>query len=96
MKQPILLPKLKRQLEIMGENIKLARLRRKLLPEQVSERANISLETLNAVEQGNSDITLAVYVSVLHVLGLSNDIFNLAKDDILGRKLQDIELLKNE
>ena len=96
MKEPVLLPKIIRQLKIMGENIKLARLRRKLSPEQVSERANISLEILNDAEGGNPYITLGVYISVLHVLGLENDIYNLAKDDILGRKLQDIELLRDE
>jgi hypothetical protein len=35
----LLLPKTRRILETVGENIKLARLRRKLSAEQVSERA---------------------------------------------------------
>jgi len=96
MKQPVLLPKIQRQLKIIGENIKLARLRRKFSLEQVSERANISVDCLNDVENGKSNITLSVYVSILHVLGLENDIYNIAKDDILGRKLQDIELLKKK
>lgn len=40
-KSPILLPRLKRILTELGENIKLARLRRKLSAEQVAERSGI-------------------------------------------------------
>src|ERR1035437_7390533 len=95
-KQPILFPKMQRQLGLMGENIKLARLRRKFTLEQVAERAGISIECLSEVEKGASDISIAIYTIVLRVLGLDNDIYKIAEHDILGRKLQDIELLKKE
>lgn len=91
----VLLPKIVSNLEIMGENIKLARLRRKLTIEQVCERANITIETLNKIEKGNPNILFGYYVSVLVALRLVNDIYNIAKNDELGRKLQDIELLNN-
>ena len=47
-----LLPRLTSNLEDMGENIKLARLRRKLTAEQVAERAGISRSTLWQIEKG--------------------------------------------
>jgi len=95
-KQPILFPKMQRQLELMGENIKLARLRRKFTSAQVAERAGISIECLSEVEKGTSDISIGIYTVVLRVLNLDNDIYKIAENDILGRKLQDIELLKKE
>ena len=87
---------MQRQLEIVGENIKLARLRRKYTVEQVSERAGISLQNLSKIECGAPDITIGEYTLVLRVLNLDKDIYRIAEDDLLGRKLQDIELLKKE
>lgn len=89
----ILLPRLNKIVEDMGENIKLARLRRNLTMEQVSERAGISRSTLWQVEKGQPSVSFGVYAQVLFVLGLEKDILKLAGDDILGRKLQDAELL---
>ena len=40
----------------MGDNIKLARLRRELTAEQVAERAGISRSTLWQIEKGNCRI----------------------------------------
>ena len=88
----ILLPKLTKMLEEMGGNIKLARLRRKLTTEQVAERAGISRSTLWQVEKGLASVSLGTYAQVLFVLGLEKDLQLIAKDDILGRKLQDAEL----
>ncbi|MDR1403936.1 MAG: helix-turn-helix domain-containing protein [Tannerellaceae bacterium] len=87
-----LLPRLTRILEDMGENIKLARLRRKLTAEQVAERAGISRSTLWQVEKGLSGVSLGAYAQTLFVLGLEKDLQSIAKDDVLGRKLQDAEL----
>lgn len=80
-------------LENLGTNIKLARLRRKLTLEQIAERADVSVETLLLVEDGNKDLSIETYLKVLIPLGLSDDISKIALDDVLGRKLQDIELL---
>jgi transcriptional regulator with XRE-family HTH domain len=88
----VLLPKLTKILEEVGENIKLARLRRKLTAEQVSERAGISRSTLWQVEKGLPSVSFGTYAQVLFVLGLEKDLLLIAKDDILGRKLQDAEL----
>ena len=92
----VLLPKLEKLLVAAGENIKLARLRRKLSAEQVSERANISRPTLWSIEKGSSTVAIGAYAQVLFVLGLENDLLKLAGEDPLGRKLQDAKLLTKE
>jgi len=95
-KKIIVLPKAKRILSEMGENIKLARLRRKLSSEQIAERANISRPTLTAIEKGTPSVSMGSYFLVLQVLGLDKDFLKLAKDDELGRKLQDAKLIIRE
>ena len=92
----ILLPKNKKLLQAVGENIKLARLRRKLTMDQVSERAGISRPTLSFLEKGSPSISLGIILQVLLVLGLEKDILLLADDDILGRKIQDADLTVKE
>jgi transcriptional regulator with XRE-family HTH domain len=79
-----------------GENIKLARLRRKLSAEQVAERANISRPTLLSIEKGMPGVAIGSYAQVLFVLNLERDLLKVAADDILGRKLQDAELRVKE
>ena len=88
----ILLPKQVKIMATLGENIKLARLRRKLTAEQVAERAGISRRTLVSVEKGAPSVAMGNYLQVLFVLGLANDFFKIASDDTLGRKLQDANL----
>ena len=95
-KKIILLPKASRILKELGENIKLARLRRRLSSEQVAERANISRPTLSSIEKGAPGVSIGSYLRVLMVLGLEKDMLQLAKDDVLGRKLQDANLLTKE
>ncbi|SNV41684.1 transcriptional regulator, y4mF family [Chryseobacterium taklimakanense] len=93
MKKQILLPKYTGLLVQMGENIKLARKRRKLTAMQVAERAGIARSTLYLVEKGDSSVSMGAYFNVLRVLGLQNDFLKLAADDEMGRKLQDLDLL---
>lgn len=92
-KKGVLLPKEIRLLDLLGENMKLARLRRKLTTVQVSERANISRKTLWNIEKGSHHIAIGAYLQVLSVLGLEKDLLLIAADDILGRKLQDAGLI---
>ncbi len=94
--QVVLLPKAQKMLSEMGENLKLARLRRKLSSTQVAERAGISRATLWQIEKGTSTVSLGAYYQVLFVLGLDKDILKLGGDDVLGRKLQDAGLLVKE
>ena len=93
-KKQTIFPKYNLVLEKMGENIKIARKRRKLTTTQVAERAAISRSTLYLIESGNPSVAMGAYFNVLRVLGLQDDFLKLAADDELGRKLQDLELLK--
>jgi len=93
MKKQIVLPRHKNTLAQMGEQIKLARKRRKLTAVQVAERADIARSTLSLIEKGAPSVAIGAYFNVLRVLGLQDDFLKLAADDVLGRKLQDIELL---
>jgi transcriptional regulator with XRE-family HTH domain len=93
---PILLPSSVKTLTSFGENIKLARLRRRFTAEQISERASISRSTLYHIEKGSPSVALGLYFQVLFVLGLEKDLLKVAADDILGRKLQDAGLIVKE
>lgn len=94
-KKIILFPNQKDIVEQLGEDIKLARKRRKLTTKQVAERAGINRTTLYKIEKGNYSVSFGAYVNVLRVFNLEKNILDLAKNDILGRKLQDLELLKS-
>lgn len=86
-------PKTVQILEQMGEQIKLARLRRRLSAELVAERAGISRATLWNVEKGSPSVAIGIYAAVLHALGnMDSDFLLVAKDDEFGRTLQDLEL----
>jgi transcriptional regulator with XRE-family HTH domain len=91
-----LLPTAQKILEALGENIRLARLRRKLSTEQVAERANIGRKTLWAIEKGSPGVAIGSYIQVLFVLNLEKDLLKVAGDDVLGRKLQDAGLIVKE
>ena len=80
----------------LGENIRLARLRRNLSSEQVAERAGMSRNTLIKIEKGDEGVAIGMYMRVLIVLGLADNVLLVAKDDELGRKLQDAGLLTKE
>src|ERR1035437_3937959 len=92
-KKTILFPHNQKILEQVGENIKLARKRRKLTTMQVSERAGIDRTTLYQIEKGNPSVSIGAYFNVLRVLGLQDDFLKLAGDDEFGRKLQDLKLI---
>ena len=92
-KKTILLPKYQKIFEQIGENVKLARKRRKLTTEQVSERAGIHRATLYRIEKGVPAVAIGLYFNVFRVLNLQDDFLKLAVDDEFGRKLQDLDLL---
>ncbi|HAZ12907.1 MAG: XRE family transcriptional regulator [Bdellovibrionales bacterium GWA2_49_15] len=94
-KKPIF-PEAKKTLDVFGENIKLARLRRKLSMEQVAERAGISRSTLIKIEKGDEGVSMGSYFQVLFVLRLHEDFLVVAKDDLLGRKIQDAGLVTKQ
>ncbi len=85
-------PTLEDILKALGENIKLARLRRKITTTMLAERAGMGRVTLRKVERGDRGVTLGAYASVLFCLGLENDMLLIGKDDPLGRRMQDAGL----
>ncbi len=87
-----LLPKHRRILKGLGENVRLARLRRKLSAAKVAERAGISRNTLYMLEKGGGNTSITTLFQILVVLGLESDFSKLASDDELGRRLEDANL----
>ncbi|MBL0340877.1 MAG: helix-turn-helix transcriptional regulator [Bacteroidetes bacterium] len=95
-RQTPLTPTSVKVMKSLGENIKLARLRRRLSTEQVAERAGLSRATLWQIEKGTPGVAMGSYCQVLFVLGLEKDLKMVASDDELGRKLQDLGLLEKK
>ena len=83
-------------LSILGENLTLAMKRRCITQEMMHSRTGISKPTLRKISNGDPSVSLGHYVKVLAVLGLLNDLTKVARDDELGRKLQDIQLLNKK
>ena len=89
-----IMPDTENILKTMGEQIKMARLRRKLSATLVAERAGISRSTLWKVENGSPSVAVGIYAAVLHALNnMDKDLLKIAGDDELGRKLQDMDLM---
>ena len=88
----VLFPKTVAILETLGENIRLARLRRNVSSSLQAERAGIGRPTLTMIEKGAPSVALGSYVQVLVALGMEKDLLQVAADDELGRKLQDLNL----
>lgn len=84
--------KLEEKMKIVGEQIKLARLRRNLSVAQVAERATCSPLTVARIEKGTPTVAIGIYMRVLYALQLEDDILLIAQQDALGRQLQDLAL----
>lgn len=92
-KRIVVMPETEKYLKIVGEQIKLARLRRKISLNLVAERAGVSKATVCNIENGSSSVAIGGYAAVLHALnGMDKDLLLIAKDDDLGRKLQDLNI----
>ena len=79
-------------LKQIGENIRLARLRRSLSSAQVAERAGMTRSTLSLLENGSPSVSIGRLLKVLVVLGMEDQLISIGADDELGQKLQDIGL----
>ena len=92
-KSVVIMPKTERILEAMGEQIKLARLRRDLSVKLISERSGVSRATIWQVEKGSAHVAIGIYASVLHAIsGMDVYLLKIASDDKLGKTLQDLKL----
>ena len=85
--------KLEQKMLIVGEQIKLARLRRNLSVAQIAERATCSPLTVSRIEKGSPTVSIGIYLRVLYALQLEDDILLLAKEDELEHRLQDLSLI---
>ena len=89
-----ILPGTEEILKTMGKQIKLARLRRSLSAELVAKRAGISRASPWKIEKGDPSVAMGIYAAVLRTLNnLDKDLLLVAKNDEMGRQLQDLNLL---
>jgi len=91
-KQITLYPASQKQMTALGQRLKDARLRRRFSKEVVCIRGQISRPTLDKIEAGDPSAAFGNYVQVLRVLGLLEDLGQIALKDELGRRLQDESL----
>jgi transcriptional regulator with XRE-family HTH domain len=90
---PLPLP-VKRVLAKLGEDIRKARLRRRITTTMMAERAFITRTTLRKVESGNAGVSLGIYATVMFVLGLTPRLAELAdaRSDEVGLQLEEERL----
>ena len=89
----IIYPNVEKNLKILGENIKLARLRRNLPMSLICERAGISKPTLIKIEKGSPDVSMGMYAMVLNALNnSSSELTKVMREDELGRTIQDLNI----
>lgn len=84
--------KLTSHLIILGEQIKLARLRRNYSMELVANRAQCGRLTVSRLEKGDPSVSIGTVLRILNALQLEDDILAVAKEDEMGRLIQDLEL----
>jgi transcriptional regulator with XRE-family HTH domain len=89
-------PSVDRRMRAFGERLRAARLRRRMTTLLFAKRMGVSRDTLNRLEKGDATIALGTYMRALRVLGLDKDLDILARDDELGRKLQDLYLPRRQ
>ena len=87
-----LYPQTQRRAEALGERLRLARLRRRMSLSELADRVGVARGTLTRLEQGDLSASLGLLARVLAILGLDEDLDQLARDDELGKRLQDVHL----
>lgn len=86
----------RRALNKLGQDIRDARLRRRIPTEILAARASISRTTLFKVENGVPSVSMESYATVLFALGLIDRVAQLAdaREDSIGRQLEEEHLPK--
>lgn len=79
-------------LKIVGEQIRLARLRRDLSIAEIAARATCSEISVMRVEKGASTVAIGIYMRILYAMNLDESVLYLAQNDDVGRTLQDVQL----
>ncbi len=80
----------------LGQDIRNARLRRRIQAKIMAERAGIARTTLHKIERGDPGVSMGSYVTVLFVLGLLDRVSTLAAlpADVVGMRLEEEKLPK--
>lgn len=92
-KAVLLMPKTEDILKSLGDNIRMARLRRNLSMRLVCDRASISRATLWQVEKGSPSVAIGIYAAVLHALdGGDKELLKVMREDEMGRTIQDLNI----
>ena len=86
----------KKSLEKLGSDIKEARIRRRISKELMAKRAGITRPTLTKIEQGDETTLMGAYAKVLFVLGLNDNLSNIAdiRNDKVGIMIESSSLPK--
>ena len=79
-------------MQTVGEQIKLARLRRNLSVVQVAERATCSPLTVSRIEKGAPTVAIGIYLRKKKENQLDDDNLLRAKNDEIGKNKQDLAL----
>lgn len=87
-----LYPQTQRRAEELGERLRLARMRRRMSLVELAKRAGVARGTLTRLERGDLSVSLGLLARVLAILGLEADLDQLARDDELGKRLQDVRM----
>jgi len=88
--------RVQRALRTLGNDIRDARKRRALSMEVVAQRSFTSRKTLQRIENGDYGVSIGIYASVLHALGLLDGLAALADpaNDSVGMDLASANLPK--
>ncbi len=89
------LPRAARQaLSKLGEDITVARKKRRISTVSMAERAFISRGTFYKVERGDPSVSIGIYATVLAILGLADRLAQAAdrRDDTLGLDIDEDRL----
>lgn len=78
----------------LGEDITIARKKRRISTVSMAERAFVSRSTYSKIEKGDPTVSIGAYVTVLAILGLAEGVGELAdrKADELGLDMDEERL----
>jgi len=79
-----------------GENIRIARKKRRMPLKEMSNRTMVSIPTLRKVESGEPSVSIGIFLQVLWVLQLHSDFESITDPDkdVIGKRLEEKRLPK--
>lgn len=92
---PMPLP-VQRALAKLGDDIRTARLRRRIPTTLMAERMMVTRTTLRKVEKGDAGVSMGIYATALFIVGMTQRLYELAdvRDDLVGQQLEEERLPK--